>query len=439
MTIEQKRIAVIGSGISGIAAAYFLHKKNYNVEIIESDSKIGGRAGSIQLHDKLIDIGGKNIGRKYTLFRQFINEMGNHELEFFGINSSTVQNGKLFTIDSEKKIASVLNLLQLVEVSSFVKFIRLALAVKKNDRNGFLDGPFFTNLSLKHDDQPITSYFPPRFNNNFLRPIVIRMNGSEPEDYYLGNLGSNVRMVLDKYDQLKNGMSLLFKDFEKSVPILRNTKVEGIIKEGNKVTGIAARNSQGVKRKFYDGVVIATPAINSSTLLKDTFSELAEHLQKFYYNPVTLAVVRYKKNIFNPSIRAIVFDKNTALSNAGCYGINDLNIVRYTLSGNKAKQKISEDSDPSEVIDLAEKALSRFVPVSKDLREDFVYKHFNIGLCAYTPFHHRVFTDIHKILAKIPCLGLTGDYVRGASLEACFRAAKEAVDVFDKKMRMGDC
>ncbi|MCJ7772492.1 MAG: FAD-dependent oxidoreductase, partial [Desulfobacterales bacterium] len=263
MTIKEKRIAVIGSGVSGIAAAYFLTKKGYSVEIIESDSKIGGRAGSIQLHDKMIDIGGKNIGRKYTLFRQFIEEMGTHELEFFGINSSTVQNGKLFTIDSEKKVTSVLNLIQLIGLGNFIKFARLALAVKKDSRNGFLGGPYFTNLSLTYDDQPITEYFTPRFNGSFLRPIVIRMNGSEPEDYFLGNFGSNVKMVLDKYDQLKKGMCHLFEDFVKIIPVRFNTKTEGLIKEGAKVTGVVVKNSHGVQHLFYDGIVMATPAIIS--------------------------------------------------------------------------------------------------------------------------------------------------------------------------------
>jgi len=224
----KKRIAVIGGGISGIASAYFLNKKGYRVEILESDSKIGGRAGSIQFHDKPIDIGGKNIGRRYTEFRKFVNEMGNHELEFFGINSSTVQNGKLFTIDSQKKWESIITLIQLIGIFNFYKFAKLAWAVRKDNRNGFLDGPYFSKLASKYDHQPITSYFTPRFNNSFLRPIVIRMNGSEPENYYLGNFGSNVRMVLDKYDQFKNSMSHLFNDVKKMFPIHLNTEVKEI-------------------------------------------------------------------------------------------------------------------------------------------------------------------------------------------------------------------
>jgi len=435
MTPNQKKIAVIGGGISGIAAAYFLHQKGYTAEILEAGSTIGGRAGSIRLQDKPIDIGGKNIGREYSLFRQFVNDMGEHELEFFGINSSTVVNGKLFTLDSEKKFASVLNLIQLIGLFSFIQFAKLALAVTRDSRHGFLDGPYFSSLASRYDHHPITAYFSSRFNDHFLRPVVIRMNGSEPENYYLGNFGSNVRMVLDKYDQFKTGMSDLFSEFEKTLSIRYHTPVKGITTKNNKVTGVMIKNSYGTEHLPYDGVLAATPAVTSSQLLQDTFPELAKHLQKITYNPVSLAVVRYKKNIFNPSVRAIVFDKHTALSNAGSYGIHDLNIVRYTLSGNMAKQSISENSEPLDVIDLAEKELNRYIPVSKDLREDFVYKHFKIGLCAYTPFHHRFAADIQNELKQIDGLGLTGDYIRGASLEACFQAAQETVDMFDTNMK----
>jgi len=240
------------------------------------------------------------------------------------------------------------------------------------------------------------------------------------------------KLITDKYsvDEFYKDQNIIF------TPRKANKQYQRLL---NRVlrcrwSDFVIRNSKNDERLLYDGVFVTTPALIASVLLKDSFPDLSQLLQKMNYNPVTLAVVRYKKNIFNPSVRAIVFDRHTALSNAGCYGIHDLNIVRYTFSGNKAMQTISEDSDPYEIIDLAEKTLNRYIPVSKDLREDFVYKHFPIGLCAYTPFHHQIFADIYKELSASKCLGLTGDYFRGASLEACFRAAKENVDVFDKKM-----
>ena len=40
----MKKVAIIGSGISGTSAAYYLNKIGYDVSIFEKESYFGGRA-----------------------------------------------------------------------------------------------------------------------------------------------------------------------------------------------------------------------------------------------------------------------------------------------------------------------------------------------------------------------------------------------------------
>lgn len=325
--------------------------------------------------------------------------------------------------------------MKIMELPSFIKFMRLSLHVKLKRENGYLDSNYFNKLSEKYDHVSVSHHFGANFINNFLRPVLIRMNGCEPEEYFLGNLGSNIKMVLDTYDQLKCGMHNLMMDVMKSFIVRTDTHVEGIIKTHDSVSGVMIKTHAGSEPHFYDGVILATPAIITSRIIKDTIPDLAVELDKVQYNPVTVAVVKYKKNIFNPKIRAIVFNQNTELSNAGCYGVHDLNIIRYTLSGKKAKETIKEDSQPDFVVSLAEKTLNRYVPVSKELRNGYSYKHFQLGLCSYSSYHHKLLKNIRVKMSTIPGLAVTGDYFRGTSLEACFKAAQETVDEFDKKMK----
>ena len=42
----MKKIAVIGSGSSGISAAYYLNKLNYDVAIFESNDYFGGHTNT---------------------------------------------------------------------------------------------------------------------------------------------------------------------------------------------------------------------------------------------------------------------------------------------------------------------------------------------------------------------------------------------------------
>ena len=414
------RIAVVGGGVSGIATAYFLSKREFTPEIIEAEARLGGRAGSSQLGGKNIDIGGKNIGRRYALFRQFIAEHGNPELEFFGINSSTVQRGVLRTIDSERKLSSLYQLLRLVGPRDFVRLARLAFTVKRYPDEALLGAPAFAKMSEARDHQPLSRWFSRDCVANFLRPITIRMNGAEPDEYYYGCLGSNIKMVLDKYDQLSGGMGGLLERFAKTLPVLLDTRVQKLERRGERGFRLRFQHKDGTSAwRNYDYVVLALPAPASAALLHGT--GIADELAKVAYFPVSLIVAQYNRRIFNSKVRAVVFDQDSALSNAGCYGPQNLDVVRYTLSGRTAR-RTAQAGDAERALTLAESELNRYLPVAAHERVEFVHHHFERGLCAYTPFHHRLLERLRQWEAAHPGIALTGDYICGASIEACFEA-----------------
>jgi len=54
----KKKLAIIGSGISGLSSAYFLHE-NYNITLFEKNSRIGGHSRTITIEplpDKQVDV-----------------------------------------------------------------------------------------------------------------------------------------------------------------------------------------------------------------------------------------------------------------------------------------------------------------------------------------------------------------------------------------------
>ena len=74
------RIAIIGSGISGLTAAHHLHPR-HDVTVFEADDRVGGHANTVPVH---LDDGTWNVDtgfivfnhRNYPVFTQLLEELG---------------------------------------------------------------------------------------------------------------------------------------------------------------------------------------------------------------------------------------------------------------------------------------------------------------------------------------------------------------------------
>jgi protoporphyrinogen/coproporphyrinogen III oxidase len=419
------RVAVVGGGVSGISTAWYLRSTGAQVELIERAETLGGRIGLDRLGDESIELGGKNIGRRYRLFREFTRECGDPAYRYFGLNTSTVRAGRVVTLDARNRLTGIWRTMSGATFSDLKLFGRLLLAVRSHDANGFLGAPYFRRLGEIHDSEPLSRHFGRAFCESILRPLLVRTNAAEPDEVYLGNLGTNLRMLLDDYDQLEAGFAPLFAEFMRHVPVRLATTALEICVDPQRVTGLRLRGPDGERVEAYDAVVLALPAPASAQLLRGLLDRAASLLLGIRYFPVATAVVSYSRDIFSPELRALRFDEGSSLSNAGAFAPARLNVVRYTFSGRAARGQLSTVTDLDELIASGEHQLARYIPVSSGERVASAARIWHEGLCAYAPRQHRLREQLQSELASIRGLFLTGDYTRGASLEACFRAGRE--------------
>lgn len=431
--MQRKRVAIVGCGVSGIASAHYLTKK-YNgdveIEFFESSKTVGGRVGSKIVGSRVLDFGGKNIGYKYTLFREFLADQGCRDFEYFGVNTSKIVEGKLIPISREKNLKSIFNLLKMASPVDLIKMFFLLKMVKKDSNNSFLDSDYFNKLADQYDSKPITKYFSKRCCDNILRAMTVRMNGAEPEECYIGNIGTNISSAFDKYEQVKSGIDNVIKNFLKNFKVNLNTSVVDIVlDEENKITGIEVVDSLNKTRKeYFDTVILALPACTSAEVLKKRSNSLNLALKKIKYNPVLTLIAQYEDPVFSRDVRAVIFDQSVSLSNAGAYGINDLNLVRYTFSGNQAKKLFENKIEEKNLFEVIEKNISDEINVRNNKMIEYDYEFWQNGLCAYSQYHHKNLEHIRLEISKFEGLYLTGDYFKGASIEACFQAAKDNIE-----------
>lgn len=422
----HQKVAVIGGGVSGMAAAYFLARQGRQVDLYEASDRLGGRMALSKLDGREICLGGKNIGSQYQEFRQFLAHYGKPKYEYFGLNSARLLNGKVLPFNSKNKSRQFFTLLRSATLPDLWKLRRALRAVKAERANGDLCGPYFKALD-KGKSKTLSDYFSSKFSNSVARALTVRMNGAEPDQITLENFGTHLQMLQDEYEQINSSLENVFKAFLADPAIC--TKLRTPVKALRETNGFYALTGDGFM-ELYSKVIIALPAQAAAQLTGADFPEVSRILQQPRYFPVTVLVAQYQQPVFEADLRALTFPPNSALSNVGAYGINDLDCVRYTFSGAAAQAIGSHDLVDDQLLSIAEKLAAPYVHLTGNPCQVFKRKSWTHGLCGYTLNEAKFRSQLRSAQSDLPGLHFTGDYIKGASMENCFRAAKGVVAEF---------
>jgi oxygen-dependent protoporphyrinogen oxidase len=425
--VGTKKVAVIGSGISGLTAALRLHNAGVEVEVLERDFKLGGRFGIDTLGDKSVMLGGKNIGRKYSSLRAFLGWLGVANYEEFGINSSRVINGQIHTLDSSRRLRSLKNIFQMGTLGDLLRVARIARQVRKDESARFLGSELSSDLYLRYGDEVLSGFFGRKITSNMLRPMTVRMNGAEPSEFYLSNFGTNLAMVMDTYDQLKRGIQPALNEISRIIPVKAGTRVIDLSMTRKRCQGVLVHDESRneLTELDYDGVILAMPADAAAEILAKSMSRLSGCLRQVKYHPSTVGVIEYDGDVFTHEVRAIAMDDGPC-SNAGAYGINDRNIVRYTFSGKPGRLHNPGEQYVRELIRATERKLENYLGINIPPQVRGVFRHWKTAYCAYAPAYPRLLGSIRGQVESVRGLELAGDYLKGVSLESCCRSGGEA-------------
>ncbi|MFC9433116.1 FAD-dependent oxidoreductase [Nocardia sp. NPDC057030] len=430
-----ERVAVVGAGVCGIAAALALRRAGCAVEILERDDRIGGRLGVAELDGREVLLGGKNIGRRYTRFRALLDLLGGTGYEPFGINTSRVVAGRLVGLDSGNRAATLNGVLRMCDWRDLAALDRIARTVKSADQARFLGSDLARRLG-RHDDRPLSEHFGKRTTANFLRPITVRMNGAEPDEAYYGNFPANMGMLIDTFDQPTTGLSTLLGRIADLLEIRYRTAVTGIARLDDGVVLHLLDASGYTTRARYDAVVVSTPAHAAAPLLASLSDTVAELLYAVRYFPATVAVVRYAHNVFAADVRAIALDDQPC-SNAGSYGKEMRNVVRYTFSGKHGRLIDPADADVLDLVTDTEHQLRTHLGITIQPRTAAAVRHWPHAYCGYLPHHGDFLDALSAASAPLTNVALAGDYLLGTSIEACCRSGETAAAALLSATRRG--
>ncbi|MFC1557118.1 protoporphyrinogen oxidase [candidate division KSB1 bacterium] len=310
---DDKKITVIGAGISGLATAFWLHRDGFEVTVLERNSAPGGTMETVTKGGFLFDRG-PNSGLETTPYIRMLAEAAGIE-------------GEMIYADAEANKRYILrnNTLHPLPTSppAFISSKLFSSGAKLR----LLREPFI-GRSKEGYYQSLAEFVERRLGREFLdyaiNPFVSGVFAGRPEELSVKSAFPKLYRLEEKYGGLLKGMVLGARERRKSAEtskqsarmfsfrqgmqvfpqalagqlgpgVIYNAGIEKIVRSGNKYI---VHYSQGGEHKHIDSdaVITTIPSYILAGIVRDMDDKLHEHLASIYYPPVLVAYTGYKRS-----------------------------------------------------------------------------------------------------------------------------------------------
>lgn len=445
----NKKIIVIGAGISGLTSAYLLSKKGFDIKIFEKKDSVGGSIESIAERGFLFDRGPNSALETTPVIGQLIKEL---KLEPELLYASK-QSNKRYILRDNKLHSLPMSPQGLLKTKLFSGKAKLRLMAEP-----------FIGRSNDGYYQSLAEFVKRRLGQEFLdyaiNPFVAGVYAGRPEDLsvksafpklyaleenYGGLIVGTIRSMRErkrraevakqsaKMLSFKSGMIALPKAIEKYFGnnILLSTEVVSVDKNENGFS--VSYNKNGVINKIdCDAVLSTIPAYEASNIFTKYDKDFKTHTDAIYYPPVLVYYLVYDKKVIKQNLDGFGFlipaKENKSFLGALWSSVifsdrTDEDNAAFTLfiGGSRNPEFVKEDR--ISLLTKVRKEFESLMGISAEpifTSERFWEKaipQYNLGYIE----HERFFDDFEK---RNPCLYISGNFRGGISVGDCIKNAE---------------
>jgi len=428
--MENRKVIIVGAGIGGLAAGYWLSQRGYDTEILEASERPGGRMATIERNGDKVDVGAQFYHSDYRHAFQLMDAVGisGEKRKIKGMMEFRLKDGSSFLYDHQVPYMKMLGLVGNLRLYWFIlrhvffgrrfPMYRITKDIPEYDNMEVLD--FFSSPS----DKTLRDYL--------VTPVSFGENMGLPQWMSLYHFISQFRLTtFTGFVGLTRGVSSLTEDLAKLLPVRYETSVRQLVMDKGRVAGVQLEQDGSIKRAGH--VIVAVPPTSATRLMPDELEEQREFFDSIIYSPLPMPVF-----FLDRPLRKDVW----------CY-LSDPTVVRDFMMAINEHAKVPEmspsgkgiitawsghpmtldliDLPDDQIISKAREDVETMIPGFSQYIEDATVFRHPFGVTRYPPGSYRRVIDFRNKANELKGVSFVGSLFGGTMMEGALISAAEAV------------
>jgi len=427
--VEDAKVLVIGAGIGGLAAAYWLRQRGYDVEILEASSRPGGRMLTLERKGDRVDVGAQfyHSDSRYAFQLMRAVNLEKTARTIKGKVQFALRDGSTYLYDHRVPYLKMLGLRGNLKLGWFIlRYVllgrrfpvyRIARDIPEYDNTRMVD------IWGAPSDQPLRDFV--------LTTMGASEGGGSPESVSLYDFIRELRITMfSSFVSLDGGVASLTDELAKRLPVQYEAPVRQVVVEKGRVVGVEMEQNGSTKKAGHVVVAVAPPA--AARLLPEELEEQRRFFESIPDSPMPMPVFfldrPLRKDVWSyfsdPGLERVflfALDGHSKTPQMVPSGKSVLTVWPGFLMPPELMSKPDE-----EIIKEAQKDLEVLIPgVSHNIEEATLVRHPYV-MAAYPVGFYRRVLDFRRQAGHLSGVSFVGD-VFGIGMEGAMASAADAV------------
>ena len=446
----MRQVAIVGGGISGLSAAYYLGRKGIPCKLFEERSRLGGTILTEQLDGCLVEAGPDSWLAEKAWMLDFARDLGLAD-QVIGSKdwkrrTFVVRNGTLAPLPESMRLLAPSKPWQIATTPLLGLPAKVRFALE------------WFRRPAQHGDRSVADFVRDHFGDEAVeylaQPMLAGVYGSPPErlsanqviprfvDYERSH-GSILRgMVANRHRNppsplfltLRHGMGSLISALEQAVSVtceVIHHRVQSLERSTNGWQVRCAGQSVGA-----EAVVVATPAHEAGRLMGAADVDLARSLNAISYTSSVVAGLVYPAEGFGRPLDGFGFvvPRKEQASLAACTWVStkfsdrvpeDKILLRAFLAGSAATDALQANQDT--ILSAADSELRKWMGFRPAPTAGRVYR-WQRSMPQYAVGHATLVRQLEDRARDVPGLHLAGNGYSGLGIPDCVQRSRRIAD-----------